>query len=149
MSGTRWTADDLTALAKKRLEKPPVATCQPYTLVYMNPTKHPKRIRQNAEGLNKTEQAFLDYLRTELPQAGHLVQAITLRLANGVRYTPDFFSYFTEDFNKVTVVAYEVKGYMRDDASVKIKVAASLYPWITFKLVTKHGKEWQIDSVLS
>jgi len=44
--------------------------------------------------------------------------------------------------------AYEVKGFMRDDAAVKLKVAASLYPWIKFHLVTRKKGEWIIQEVL-
>lgn len=119
----------------------------------------PKRIRQNSAGLNKTEQAFSGHLRqsamandetavTVLPP-----QAITLRLGNGVRYTPDFVTVEDEPLEDAagyaqTLRAYEVKGFMRDDAAVKLKVAASAYPWIKFHLVTKAGNGWDIQEVL-
>ncbi len=103
-----------------------------------------KRIRQNGSGLNKTEQAFHDYLLQFHPVSEIYSQRITLLLANGVRYTPDFLVR-----NRGTLAAYETKGFMRDDAAVKLKVAASLYPWITFHLVTKKkGGGWDIQTVL-
>lgn len=104
------------------------------------------RIRQNAAGLNKTEQAFSDYLRGELFVLQEMfTQAITLKLGNGVRYTVDFVTRSGGHFE-----AFEVKGgHMRDDACVKLKVAASLYPWIKFHLVTRRKDGgWQIDRVL-
>lgn len=103
------------------------------------------RIRQNAAGLNKTEQAFSDYLRGELFELQEMfTQAITLKIGNGCRYTPDFVTRHGGHF-----AAYEVKGFMRDDAAVKLKVAASLYPWITFYLVTKRkGGGWEMQEVL-
>ena len=115
------------------------------------------RIRQNSAGLNKTEQAFYDYLkaredpgvlRTVLPH-----EAITLKLANGCRFTPDFVvAYHCPMREQVELVAYEVKGFMRDDAAVKIKVAATAFPWITFHLVTRlpgGGGGWAISEVQS
>ncbi len=115
-------------------------------------TKKPaKRIRQNSAGLNKTEQAFSDYLERDnvtgdFTKGRVLAQSITLRLGNGVRYTPDFV---TVTFFRNLMTAYEVKGYMRDDAAVKLKVAAAQYPWIAFKLVTRRKDGgWDIEAVL-
>jgi hypothetical protein len=120
--------------------------------------KAPSRIRQNSAGLNKTEQAFFDYLKArEDPGVSRTVlppQSITLRIANGCRYTPDFVVAYhhSTDIPSVDLVAYEVKGFMRDDAAVKIKVAATAFPWITFRLVTKlpfGGGGWSISEVQS
>lgn len=123
--------------------------------------KAPSRIRQNAAGLNKTEQAFYDYLKSQqdtgVPRSVLPPQSITLRLANGCRYTPDFVVVFHFQTTKgwivptTDLVAYEVKGFMRDDAAVKIKVAATSFPWITFYLVTRlpgGGGGWAISEVL-
>lgn len=111
------------------------------------PTQAPAkaRLRQKAgDGLNKTERAFLGYLKRQ--DGGALVypQSITLKLGNGVRYSPDFI-----ETNEFHINAYEVKGFMRDDAAVKLKVAASLYPWITFYLATRrNGGGWDIQRML-
>lgn len=123
--------------------------------------KAPSRIRQNSAGLNKTEQAFYDYLKTQEETGVERTvlppQSITLKLANGCRYTPDFFvAFHFQNTNGQIVpttelIAYEVKGHMRDDAAVKIKVAATTFPWITFYLVTKlpgAGGGWSISEVL-
>jgi len=42
---------------------------------------------------------------------------------------------------------HEVKGFMQDDANVKLKVAASLYPFV-FKIIRK-GKAgiWNITEI--
>jgi hypothetical protein len=105
-----------------------------------------KRIRQNASGLNKTEAAFEQWAKAGGIQfAQFYSQAVTLRIANGCRYTPDFIA-----TGAVWLRAYEVKGFMRDDAAVKLKVAASLYPWITFHLVSKRkGGGWDVQKVLA
>ena len=103
------------------------------------------RLRQKAgDGLNKTERAFLGHLKRQDCGARVYSQAITLKLANGVRYTPDFIV-----VDEWRLTAYEVKGFMRDDAAVKLKVAATAYPWISFHLVTKRkGGGWDIQAVL-
>lgn len=117
-----------------------------------------KRIRQNSAGPNKTEQAFLDYLKRiyVIEPAGEIMlQKITLQIANGCRYTPDFIVKLDAEVQEgeadgVTLYAYEVKGFMRDDAAVKLKVAASLYPWIKFHLVSKgKGGTWNVQEVLA
>lgn len=117
--------------------------------------KAPSRIRQNSAGLNKTEQAFFDYLQARndpgVPRTVLPPQSMTLRIANGCRYTPDFVVVYHGAMHEpVEVIAYEVKGFMRDDAAVKIKVAATAFPWITFHLVTKlpgGGGGWSISEV--
>lgn len=71
--------------------------------------------------------------------------AISLRLADRTFYHTDFF-YETADKDNVIE---EVKGFMRDDAAVKLKVAASQYPHIRFLLVTRAQGEtgWTITQV--
>lgn len=117
-------------------------------------TKEGKRLRQDTKGPNKLEREFHEYLKTEFnEECGQRVheQSLTLVLANGVRYTPDFVV-----VHRITagwwMLAFETKGFMRDDAAVKIKVAARAYPWIKFHLVTKKKKKdgggWAIEEVL-
>lgn len=90
------------------------------------------------EQLNKTEAEFLVKLRADKwPWIG--VQAVKLRLAsNKCTYTPDFIT-----VDDGVIVAWEVKGFWRDDARVKIKVAAKEYPFIRFVAVTKTKSGWK------
>jgi len=92
--------------------------------------------------LNKTEAAFLAILKTERPGCWIGVQNIALILGHDTRYYPDLWCY---DIGGVT--AYEVKGFFRDDAKVKIKVAATLFPWIKFVLVFKDKSGWRREEV--
>jgi|GEM_PF-3788975 len=88
--------------------------------------------RSEAEqSLNKTEKAWLSVLRGR--GLAVRVQAVTLRLANKVRYTPDFSAVSDGRY-----VFWEVKGaFVREDAWIKLKTAASLYPEFTFILAQK------------
>lgn len=120
--------------------------------IYPKPATQTKRLRQQeGDGMNKTEREFKDYLEKEIaapsgPATVH-TQDITLKIGNGVRYTPDF---------SVTILGktafYEVKGFMRDDAAVKLKVAARTYHEYNFYLVTKLSKKqgggWNFQYIL-
>lgn len=106
--------------------------------VEVKPTE--RRLRQNSSGLNKTEAQYLAILEMLHDQV--FSQSITLKLGNGVRYTPDFCVW-----SEGRMIAYEVKGFMRDDAAVKIKVAASRFPDIKFFLVWKTDGMWHQQEV--
>lgn len=88
--------------------------------------------------LNKTERERLAWLRTLGVQAIG-VQAITLKLGNDCRFTPDF-NYIT-GFGRM--VFEDVKGFQRDDALVKIKAAARKFSWATFLIVKKGKPGWE------
>lgn len=141
----RFHAQITALLHGKKPSADPVAEVQ---ALNANPFAKPM-LRQSAKGPNKTEVAFGLYLAASFPGAKVTQQDVTLRLANGVRYTPDFFCF---DLGRSGPAAWETKGFMRDDASVKIKVAAHHYPEISFFLVTKRTKKqgvgWQINRVL-
>lgn len=88
--------------------------------------------------LNKTEKAYLEYLR-RLNPVWLGIQCITLKLADDTRYTPDFIA--IDGYG--TLHAREVKGFWRDDAKVKIKVASRMFPWIRFTAASKNGTGWE------
>jgi hypothetical protein len=106
-------------------------------------------IRQSGQGPNKTEIRFEnDYLKP-MRHAGEIgeykFEAITLKLAPGLRYTPD---YSTVTAAGVTVF-YEIKGaILKDDAIVKFKMAPSIFPHYEFYLCQWKGGEWTIQKGL-
>jgi hypothetical protein len=87
-------------------------------------------------GMNRLEAKFAMSLEAQR-RAGKIVlwryERLTLKLADDTRYTPDF--YVLELDGAVSI--YETKGYMRDDAHVKLKVAATAFPEFRFYLVQK------------
>ena len=99
--------------------------------------------------LNKTEAAFELHLRAKFPTKIICTQGITLALGNGVRYTPDFSTW--AQLGDAFPAFFEVKGFMRDDAAVKLKVAAAMYPQFMFFLVHRDKSApsgWRIEEVL-
>jgi hypothetical protein len=101
-----------------------------------------KRVRQD-KPMNKLEEEFGEWLARTFPAYRRYPQAIRLKLANGVTYTPDWFC---PDILKF----YEVKGPInRDDAVVKLKQAPHEHPWARFSLVWKDEStgEWQEQEI--
>lgn len=96
-------------------------------------------------GMNATERAFAAYLEAQ-KRSGDIrlwrFGRFTLKLADDTRYTPDF--YVLENSGAVTL--YEVKGFFRDDAKVKLKVAATDFPEFRWKLVQK-GKISDVEAI--
>jgi len=86
--------------------------------------------------LNKLEKAWLSHLRLLHPVVR--VQALQLKLADDCRYCPDFY---VIDPNG-QLVFFEVKGFMRDDALVKLKTAARIFLEFRFVLVMKKNGKW-------
>ena len=94
--------------------------------------------------LNKTESAYKDYL-DQLVLAGEVVwykfEGMTFKLANNLRYTPDFICMKKSG----ELEAIEVKSWWVGDAKAKIKMASELFP-IKFTAVyakpKKDGGGW-------
>lgn len=91
--------------------------------------------------LNKTEKRFLARLRAAgMEEANIGIQDVTFRLAFDLRYTPDFRT--TIGLYGSSMTFWEVKGgFEREDAAVKIKMAAAKFPYFNFiKAVWKDGR---------
>ena len=92
--------------------------------------------------MNKLEAQYLRILQARYPAAKILAQAVTVKLGNGCRFCPDLFSF---NFKQ----AWEIKGrYAWDDSIVKLKVAATMLPEITWVLCWKQDGRWQEQIVL-
>jgi hypothetical protein len=101
--------------------------------------------RLKAGAMNKTEARYAAHLEG-LKQAGEILwfkfEGFKLRLADNTFLTPDF-SVMTADRS---LQCHEVKGFWEDDARVKIKVAADMYPFefIAVKVrKEKDGGGWE------
>lgn len=100
--------------------------------------------RLKSGSMNRTEQAYNDHLEL-LKHAGEIVwfkfEGMKFRLADKTFYTPDFSVLFSDGRLEI----HEVKGFWTDDARVKIKVAASMYPF-QFIAIKKTKTGWEKES---
>jgi hypothetical protein len=97
--------------------------------------------------LNKTEAAYEEMLRQRLI-AGEVqwfrFEGLKLRLADNTFYTPDFAVLAANG----QLECHEVKGYWTDDARVKIKIAAEMYPMrfvACYLQPKKNGGGWSYE----
>ena len=104
--------------------------------------------RMKAGEMNGTEQAYHDHL-AQRQHAGEIAwfkfEAMTFKLADDTRYTPDFMVMLADGRMEV----HEVKGFWTDDAKVKIKVASALFPFEFFaikKKAKKDGGGWLVEA---
>lgn len=97
----------------------------------MSPVELKTTPRNLFAGMNKTEAAFGQFLESE-KRLGYVsewfYESVTFKLGDDCRYTPDFMV-----IDPTGLISFhETKGFMRDDALVKLKVCAAQFP---FKLV--------------
>ena len=109
-----------------------------------------KLIRHKSGEMNGLERAYAQ--RLDLQKAAGVIveywfEQMTFKLAADCRYTPDFVVMLPTG----ELQAHECKGFMTDDAGVKLKVFASKFPFDVFvckKAAKKHGLgEWEITQV--
>lgn len=103
--------------------------------------------RMKVGQMNKTELAYDAHL-SMLQCAGEILwrsfEGLKLRLADNTFYTPDFAVMAADG----VIECHEVKGHWQDDARVKIKVAAAMYPFrfLAIKANLKRaGGGWSIE----
>lgn len=95
--------------------------------------------------MNKTEGKWSKVL-DEMMATGAIVrwdfEPEKLRLADGAYYTPDFRVILSD----LTIEFHEIKGFMREAAAVRLKVAADQHPYV-FKLIRWKNKQWKVEEV--
>lgn len=102
--------------------------------------------------MNKTEKRYDEHLDALLHHgviAWYKFEGITLKLAPDCRLTVDF-AVMTADG---LIEMHDVKGsphVFTDDAKVKMKVAASAFPFVfkvAFPLPAKDGGGWRVETI--
>jgi hypothetical protein len=97
---------------------------------------------------NALERAYAQHLELRWRAgdlAGWRYEPIKLRLADGAFYTPDFLVVQ----NSGEMELHETKGFMREAARVRLKVAVELYPWFQFVIVRARGRHgFELEEVL-
>lgn len=118
--------------------------------------------QQEGDGMNKAERAAFEYLRdvyfgVREPRRGNAEEfritphGLTFLLGNGVRFIPDVI---VQAGGRIH--AFEVKAmrgrrvHVEDDAAVKVKLAASIWPAVTFTLMwmNKRTGGWEMQEML-
>lgn len=99
--------------------------------------------------MNKTEIAYAEVLELRRA-AGEILdfefESVKLRLADRTWYTPDFWLHMADGCIEV----HEVKGRWQDDARVKFKVAAELFPRYRFIAVQRDARHgWRTEELTS
>lgn len=92
---------------------------------------------------NKTEEQYeqtLELMKRSGAVLWYRFEGLKLRLADSTFYTPDFAVIASDG----VVECHEVKGHWQDDARVKIKIAAEMYPF-RFMAVKKRGGGWEYE----
>ena len=142
---TNWTEEQL-AEHYRQLKTP--QTVEP-------PTEEP-RLPAPKSRMNKWESAYAQELEMQR-RTGYIVwfafEPLKLRLAESTFYTPDFIVIRSRMDStgawSTGWEAHEVKGFWREDARVKIKVAAVMFPYLKFVAVTKKkvrdGGGWKVE----
>lgn len=119
------------------------------------------QIAEKAKGQLKktrTEAEYEAMLKREFPSAKILFQRYTLRLANDLRYTPDFAVVYDRIDGSLLVEFHEVKGaFLFGGAAKKTtelsltkpKCAAELFPWHNFYVAQKSKDgQWTRERIL-
>jgi hypothetical protein len=135
-----WTEEQLAEFQRCRGMKPTAP----------KPTEKPGRLalgRLKTGEMNKTEASYAGHLEVQRGIGAVLwwkFEGIKLRLADNTFYTPDFAVMLADG----TFEMHEVKGFWEDDARVKIKVAASMFPlrFIGLMPIPKgQGGGWKVE----
>lgn len=96
--------------------------------------------------MNRTEAGYSAHLE-RLRLAGEVLwwafEAIKLRLADGTYLTPDFAVMTAEGELEI----HDTKGFMEDDAAVKLKVARGMFPFRFAVVREVKGGGWEVRYV--
>ena len=94
--------------------------------------------------MNQTEEAYAAHLALQLA-AGEIAwfrfESVKLKLAEKTHLTVDFFVMTAAG----DLEAHEVKGYWEEDARIKVKVAAAMYPFRFLAVQRAPGGGWKTE----
>ncbi len=132
--GETWTTkrlnELLAAIPQKRHKVPPRT-----------------RIKVDADGMNGLERKFRDDYIMPRVRTGEILtwsfEMFTIKLAHNLHYTPDF-----RIKNAAGVVAfYETKGFLREDAWIKMKICEKLVDESLYLCKWSKAGGWSIAPV--
>lgn len=109
--------------------------------MYKRPRGKGRTQRHEPGRMNKLEG---EYAATLSATGKHYrFESMKFRLADNTYYTPDFMVMGADGL----IEFHEVKGFWEDDARVKVKVFAEMFPEFSVKAVTKcrKTKQWVVE----
>lgn len=104
---------------------------------------------QRRGNMNKLESSFAALLDSQVASGEikcHSFEVFKVRIASaakGAWYTPDFCVVGIGG----EITFYEVKGFWREAARLRVKVAADRTPWARFVVATRKRGEWNFEEV--
>ena len=91
--------------------------------------------------MNKTERRYADQLEI-MKCSGDIIdwkfEPLKFKIADKTYYTIDFMV-----IHRGHIEFVEIKGFLRDDAAVKFKAVAAMFPWFEWSMIRWKNKEWQ------
>ena len=132
-----------------------MATKHPFRLTSANPpVQHDKHdtlaLGRMKSGVRNATEADYEKLLETRRCIGEVLwyrfEGITLRIAKGVSYTPDFVVMLASG----EIELHEVKGYWRDDSRAKTRVAAEQFPFRIIAITRpsrKKGAGWVYEDM--
>lgn len=101
-------------------------------------------LKDRYECMNKLERSYAEHLDSEMGRSivWWAYEAVKLKLADRTTFTPDFL---VQSISGI-LAFHETKGFLRDDANVKIKVAAAQFP-MSFFMVRKIKGSWDVQEI--
>jgi hypothetical protein len=135
----------LLDLARERgVEPVPIRAPAPPAAEPMTAPGRPKVTQPRPGVMNRTEQAYADHLES-LVRAGELrryyFEAVKFRLGPRCFYTPDFLLVWADG----RLEMHEIKGFMRDDAQVKMRWFVKEFPELPLVVVRRVGDGWTYE----
>jgi hypothetical protein len=129
----RWSEDDYKNYQKKKLNEQLV-----------NHSKKEGRFKNQGSGMNKTEsrmKSLLNSLKITGSIKDFSYEDITFRLADKMRYTPDFRVLYPD--GKIKFI--EVKGgYITERGDLKFKFAMEKYPEYIWEMWQWKDNKWKV-----
>ena len=139
---TGWTRDRAEAHVRHQVELGKFTVDGPVPSLVIRDPAHLPKLKPRMNGLETRRAAELEALKRAGEIRSYQFEALKLVLADRTTYTPDFLV----ELNDRALVLEETKGHWRDDARVKIKVAARLFPMFRFVALTprkrREGGGW-------
>lgn len=110
------------------------------------PVPRGRAVRPVRGTMNRSEGRYAKHLAAQMARgelAGFWFEPIKFRLADKTYYSPDFLVMLPDG----RLELHEVKGWMEDDAAVKLKVQAETYWLFPVRLARETRGAWTITEV--